>query len=144
MKGPVMSRTRLTLDQVRDLSMTALTANGADQENAAAVTHFVWSAERDSCHSHGLFRLPGYIAALKSGKVNGCARPKISDLAPAAIRVDGDNGYAPMALETGRDPLVARARETGIAAACPGGRRRASAPIPMRSGCRRSCCSRRR
>jgi len=96
--------------------MAALTANGADQENAEAVTHFMWAAERDSCHSHGLFRLPGYAASLKSGKVNGKSRPTVEDLAAATIRVNGDNGYAPMALKVGRDPLVKRARETGIAA----------------------------
>ena len=109
-------RTRLSLDDVRELSMNALITNGADQENAEAVTHFIWSAERDSCHSHGLFRLPGYIASLRSGKVNGRSRPTVEELAPAAIRVNGDNGYAPMALKVGRDPLAQRARETGIAA----------------------------
>jgi len=112
-----MSRTHLTLDQVHELSMQAFLANGADEENAAAVTHFMWAAERDSCHSHGLFRLPGYIASLKSGKVNGKSRPIVSDIAPAAIRVDGDNGFAPMALGVSRDPLIERTRETGIAAA---------------------------
>lgn len=109
-------RTRLSLDDVHALSMEALTANGADQENAEAVTHFMWAAERDSCHSHGLFRLPGYVASLKSGKVNGKSQPTTKDLAAASIRVDGDNGYAPMALKVGRQPLIDRARETGIAA----------------------------
>ena len=111
-----MSRTRLSLDDVHALSMAALTACGADKENAEAVTHFMWAAERDSCHSHGLFRLPGYAASLKSGKVNGKSRPTVEDLAPAAIRCNGDNGFAPMALKVGRDPLAERARETGIAA----------------------------
>ena len=96
--------------------MRALTASGADEENAKAVTHFMWAAERDSCHSHGLFRLPGYCASLRSGKVNGKARPTVEDLAPASIRVDGDNGFAPIGLEIGRMPLVDRARRTGIAA----------------------------
>jgi len=110
------ARTRLSLDNVHELSMRALTASGADEENAKAVTDVMWAAERDSCHSHGLFRLPGYCASLRSGKVNGKARPKVEDLAPAAIRVDGDNGFAPIGLETGRMPLVDRARQTGIAA----------------------------
>lgn len=110
------ARTRLTLDQVHELSMTALMSNGADTENAEAVTHFMWAAERDSCHSHGLFRLPGYIASLRSGKVNGKSRPTVHELAPAALRVDGDNGYAPMALQVGREPLAERARYAGIAA----------------------------
>lgn len=111
-----MSRTRLSLNDVRDLSMAALQASGADQQNAEAVTHFMWSAERDSCHSHGLFRLPGYCASLRSGKVNGRARPSVHDLAGAALGVNGDNGFAPLALDVGRGPLVERTRQTGIAA----------------------------
>ena len=111
-----MSRTRLSLDDVHALSMSALTASGADQQNAEAVTHFIWSAERDSCHSHGLFRLPGYCASLRSGKVNGRASPTVQELAGAALAVNGDNGFAPLALAVGRDPLVARTRQTGIAA----------------------------
>ncbi len=111
-----MSRTRLSLDEVYKLSFEALTANGADRENADAVTQFMWAAERDSCHSHGLFRLPGYVASLKSGKVNGNARPTVEKLAPAALRCDGDNGFAPIALHTSREPLAECARDAGIAA----------------------------
>lgn len=111
-----MSRTSLSLDEVYTLSFEALTANGADRENADAVTHFMWAAERDSCHSHGLFRLPGYVASLKSGKVNGHARPTIEHLTSAVLRCDGDNGFAPLALHTSREPLAERARDAGIAA----------------------------
>ena len=32
------------------------------------------------------------------------------------VKVDGCNGFAPLALEVGREPLIERARELGIAA----------------------------
>ncbi len=41
-----MSRTRLSLDDVRDLSMNVLTSSGADTENAEAVTHFMCAPRR--------------------------------------------------------------------------------------------------
>jgi delta1-piperideine-2-carboxylate reductase len=107
---------RLTLDAVRDLATRCLAAHGADEVNAAAIADTITRAERDGAHSHGLFRLPGYVAALDSGKVNGKARPRVEDLAPSVVRVHGDDGFAPLALATGRAPLAERARFQGLAA----------------------------
>ena len=78
-------------------------------------TETIMAAERDKSYSHGVFRLPGYVASLRSGKVNGKAKPKVSDMAPAAVKVDADNGFAPLALKVGRDPLAAKAKSQGIA-----------------------------
>jgi len=111
-----MQTVSMTLEEAHALAVSCLQRHGADAENARAVADNVTAAERDLCHSHGLFRIPGYVASLKSGKVNGKARPSASDLAPGVIRVDGDGGFAQLAFEAGRGPLVERARENGIAA----------------------------
>jgi delta1-piperideine-2-carboxylate reductase len=106
----------LTLAEAEALSLAALKAHGADEENARAVTDIMIRAERDRCASHGLFRLEGYCKSLKSGKVNGGARPRLSEVAPAVLRVDGDGGFAPLALETGLPALADKAKQQGIAA----------------------------
>ncbi|WP_193188821.1 Ldh family oxidoreductase [Nisaea sediminum] len=111
-----MQTVSMTLEEAHALAVSCLQRNGADAENARAVADIVTAAERDLCHSHGLFRIPGYVASLKSGKANGKARPAVSELAAGVVRVDGDDGFAPLALEAGRAPLVARARANGIAA----------------------------
>ncbi|MFN2099652.1 Ldh family oxidoreductase [Altererythrobacter sp. MF3-039] len=111
-----MTEVKLTLERVHTLVVDTLMRNGCDEENAAAVASVIAAAERDGCHSHGLMRLAGYAATLRSGKVNGNARPKVEQIAPAVVRVDGDGGFAPMALETGRQPLIDCARKNGIAA----------------------------
>ena len=111
-----MSTINLSLEQTRQLAVDALSANGCNDANANAIADTITSAERDLCHSHGLFRLPGYIASLKSGKVNGNSNPSVKQLAPAVLQTDGDDGYAPLALKTARDPLVERVKESGIAA----------------------------
>jgi delta1-piperideine-2-carboxylate reductase len=111
-----MSVTTMTELEVRQLVENCLMANGANRENAAAVGRTIAAAERDGCASHGLFRMPGYIASLRSGKVNGNAQPSVSRISPAVVRVDGDHGYAPLALEAGREALIEAARENGIAA----------------------------
>ena len=111
-----MTTTRISLAEARELTGRVLRANGCDDANADALTDTVMAAEGDKCLSHGMFRLPGYIASLRSGKVNGKAKPTVEELAPAAIRVNGDNGFAPLALVTGRDPLAEKAKSQGIAA----------------------------
>ncbi|MEM7207791.1 MAG: Ldh family oxidoreductase [Pseudomonadota bacterium] len=107
---------KMTLDQAHDLAVRALQSCSCDEENAHAVADTMIAAERDICKSHGLFRLPGYLASLKSGKVNGSARPTIERIAPAVVRADGHNGFAPLTLEQARGPLTECARDNGIAA----------------------------
>lgn len=111
-----MTDIHLTLDQAHALAKKCLLENGCDDDNAQAVTDRMVQAERDMCHSHGLFRLPWYVSGIKSGRVNGKARPSVEKLAPSVIKVDGDGGYAPLGQKIGHKPLADCARETGIAA----------------------------
>lgn len=104
-----------SLDDVRTLAFDCLSANGCNEDNAKAVAATILAAERDGCASHGLFRLPGYVAALKSGKVDGAAAPTVTRAAPGMVRVDAHGGFAPLALATGREPLIEATREQGVA-----------------------------
>ena len=106
----------LTLDEVRELSTSTLLALGASRENADAIADVITSAERDDCKSHGLFRLPGYCAGLKVGRIDGKSSPEVTELAPSVVQVDAKGGYAPLALQVGRAPLAEKARSQGIAA----------------------------
>ena len=54
-----MTATNMTEREVQALVEDCLTANGCDNENAAAVARTIAAAERDGCASHGLFRMPG-------------------------------------------------------------------------------------
>lgn len=111
-----MVETTLSIEQIRCLASDTLRAHGCDAENAGAVADVITKAEGDGCHSHGLMRLPGYVAALKSGKVNGKARPSVKKLAPAVVQINGHNCFAPLALQMGRPHLIEAARTCGIAA----------------------------
>ena len=111
-----MADVRLSLEDAHELAMSCLIANGCDNANATSVTATIMAAERDGCASHGLFRLPGYVSSLKSGKVDGKAAPRVEDLAPAVVHVDGAMGFAPLALDVGRAPLAQKAEQNGIAA----------------------------
>lgn len=111
-----MDKIRMTLEDCRALCIAVLEANGCDGANAAAIAATVTAAERDHAHSHGLFRMPGYVTGLRSGKVNGRAAPHAERLGPTVIRVHGDRGYTPIAHTTGLPLLAEAAREQGMAA----------------------------
>ncbi len=106
---------RLTLDEVHTLAMEIFAAHGLSDDQATAIADTVTAAERDECKSHGLFRVPGYMASVKSGKVTPDAVPQAHDLAPAVVQVDANNGFAPLALKVGCEPLAEKARSQGIA-----------------------------
>lgn len=111
-----MEEVRLTLDEIRDLCLHALRACGLSEENAQAVAEHMTACERDACQAHGIHRLPGYCASLRSGRVNPRSTPRVQELSDSVVRVDGDNGFWPRAVMAGRPLLIERARRHGIAA----------------------------
>ena len=110
-----MSTTSLSLDEIYNLAKKTLLFNGCDEENANILSDTIMRAERDGSLSHGLFRLPAYVASLKSKKVNGKARPEIKKISPSVLKVLGNNAFAPMVLKVGLPELIKLAKETGVA-----------------------------
>ena len=106
----------LTANQVRDLALSVLTAHGLASDQAASIADIVTRAEVDECRSHGLYRMAGYVAGLRSGRVNRAARPKVAKVRPGLLRVDADGGFAPPAAEQARADFIAATRSCGIAA----------------------------
>lgn len=110
-----MTTVELTVEEIYELAFSCLAHAGCDDANAEAAARTIGAAERDGAVSHGLFRLPGYLASLRSGKVNGKAVPLEEHLTPAAVRLDGDNGFAPLTIEYGTPLLVEAAERSGVA-----------------------------
>lgn len=107
---------RITPRELRRHVASYLVNAGCSQDSAQAVAGVIVAAEADGCKSHGVFRLPGYVTSLRSGKVNGHARPTSSRVSPALLAVDGDRGFAPPALLKFRSDFVEIVHAQGIAA----------------------------
>ena len=110
-----MPKTPLSLSQVHELVSRVLLRYGCNGDNAESIAVTITAAERDGSESHGLFRLPGYVASLRSGKVNGDAVPFLRKKTEAVLEVDANNGFAPNALRVGLPQLVIAAESIGIA-----------------------------
>lgn len=111
-----MATISCSLDEIYQLIRSVMLSNGCDEPNADALADIMTRAERDGSHSHGLFRVPGYVKALRSGKVNGKARPKVENVTPAIIRVNGHGCFAPIAQSVGLPALAKATKDIGIGA----------------------------
>ena len=110
-----MKTLSLTLDEIFELAKKTLLSNGCDEETATILADLIVKAERDGSLSHGLFRLPAYVSGLKSGKINGKARPEVKKISTSVIKVLGNNCLAPMVLNKSIPELVKAAKENGVA-----------------------------
>lgn len=89
--------------------------HGTSSDVAKVLAYNCASAQRDGSHSHGVFRIAGYLSSLASGWVNGQAVPKVEDAASGFVRVDAGGGFAQPALAAARSLLIEKARSAGIA-----------------------------
>ena len=106
----------LTLDEIEDLAYRALVAAGTADANARPLARATAATEADGIASHGLAYIPTYCEHVRCGKVDGQARPELSQPAPSVIQVDAATGFAHPAIALGFKTLVPTARESGVAA----------------------------
>lgn len=107
---------RLSLAEARELSLDVLLHAGLSQAQAEAVTDVIVAAQRDECHSHGLFRLLGCVHSIRIGRLNKHAAPVVADVAPCVVKVDADRGFSSLAYKRGIDAALQKARAYGMAA----------------------------
>ncbi|WP_122339834.1 Ldh family oxidoreductase [Pseudomonas caricapapayae] len=113
---PINQPTRtISCQEMTDLLRQIFLAHGTSPEVADVLAENCANAQRDGSHSHGIFRIPGYVSSLSSGWVDGKAVPLVEDVGAAFVRVDAANGFAQPALAAARSLLIDKARSAGIA-----------------------------
>lgn len=112
---PVTDTIHINCDTLRETLERIFLSNGCGNRVAHLLAHNCAGAERDGALSHGIFRVKGNLATLKSGWINGHATPKVEDIAPGFLRADGDNGFALLSLDAAREQLIAKTRTNGVA-----------------------------
>ncbi|WPP01518.1 Ldh family oxidoreductase [Pseudomonas sp. HR96] len=105
----------LAFNELVELLQQIFVRHGVAASVARCLAENCATAEQDGAHSHGVFRIPGYLSTLASGWVDGQASPRVEDVAAGFVRVDAAGGFAQPALAAARELLVAKAREAGIA-----------------------------
>lgn len=113
---PQDNRVRLSPRAARQLIFKALTGAGTSDANARYFTEAILDTELAGLEGHGFYWLQFYCEHVKSGKVNGRAKPRVTKHSPVSFSVDALNGVAHPAIEIGFSKIVPAATKYGIAA----------------------------
>jgi delta1-piperideine-2-carboxylate reductase len=108
------SRT-ITFTDLTELLRQIFLRHGTSAEVARVLADNCAGAERDGSHSHGIFRIKGYLSSLAAGWVDGQAQPQVEDVGAAFVRVDAKGGFAQPAMQAAKALVMEKARSAGIA-----------------------------
>jgi (2R)-3-sulfolactate dehydrogenase (NADP+) len=109
--------TRVLADELLALATNAVKRAGALPDTAVATARALIYADACGLSSHGVARLPMYLAQLRNGRVDPQARPSVVASRNAAVLVDAADGLAFPACALAVETIIARAREHGSAVA---------------------------
>ena len=97
-------------------AQSLLMAVGVPTNNAAVTARCIVASDRWGIGSHGLMRLPFYLARLQKGGINPAAELKIVTDLPSLVVFDGDDGLGHWQLEHAAEVASKRALINGVAA----------------------------
>jgi len=86
-------------------------------QDAERVADSLVAADRRGVHSHGVLRVPEYVAKLQHGGVDPLARPAIVKDNQAALVVDANNSMGQIAAHYAMTQAIQRARQVNVAIA---------------------------
>ena len=115
----------------------ALRACDLNEVDAAIVAGAMLEADLTGSDAHGIFRLPGYVKALKRGAMNPRANIRVLERGPATALIDGDQGMGHVVMTYAANLAVGSRRErasVGSARAAPITPVPARPTPPLRSG----------
>lgn len=105
----------MSLQQIEALAVELLCGQGFSRAQASAIAQTVTLAERDGCLSHGLFRIPFYVAARRNARADPRVEPTLTVTESSVVHVDAHGGFCPRALQVGLPALQEKTRQHGIA-----------------------------
>ena len=104
---------RLNHLRLKQFGKGLLLAAGLHESAALLVSDSLVESNLRGIDSHGLARLPHYLARIRAGSIETNPRINVQQLAPAASAVDGGNGLGQPVMWRATDEAVRLARQSG-------------------------------
>ncbi|XXH05663.1 hypothetical protein Hte_012098 [Hypoxylon texense] len=116
---PAASDAKLYVEaaEARKFVEAVLAGNGAPPATAAAVARCLVAADLRGVDTHGVHRLPSYVARVRAGVLDAAAAPAVARVTPVVAQVDARNGFGFLAAEAAMREACAMAREFGVGVA---------------------------
>ena len=100
---------RKSADELEQLVKEMLVAVEADEANAAVVAKHLVSANLSGVDTHGIWQLPGYIAAIQAGELVPAARPEIVRETSTSALVRGNWTFGQVVAKFAIEKAIAKA-----------------------------------
>ncbi|KAL2016345.1 hypothetical protein VTK56DRAFT_3857 [Thermocarpiscus australiensis] len=91
-----------------------LEASGVRKNNAQIVAQGLVQADLRGVESHGINRIPSYLARIRNGVLDPNAEPEVTQVTPVVGQVDGRNGFGFCAAHLGMETAISMAQTFGI------------------------------
>jgi LDH2 family malate/lactate/ureidoglycolate dehydrogenase len=91
-----------------------LVGNGVPRDNAVIVARCLVEADLRGVDTHGINRIPSYMARIRQGVLDPRASPTLHQVTPAVAQVDGHNGFGFLAAHKGMAAAIDMAKKIGI------------------------------
>ncbi len=111
-----MDTARIAPDALRQFGAGVLRTLGVPADDAALVSDSLVQADLWGHQSHGLLRLPWYVARLRSGAMTAVTDPAVLTDTGPLVSLDGRHGIGQVLADRARALAVQRAREHGVGA----------------------------
>ncbi|MCC7107287.1 MAG: Ldh family oxidoreductase [Chloroflexi bacterium] len=106
----------MPVERLTEIGRSIFLACGATEENAAGVMRSLVDANLTGHDSHGVIRIPSYVADIKSGRLKPRASPELSSDSGATATVDGGRTFGQVGARFTASTARDRARQFGLAA----------------------------
>jgi LDH2 family malate/lactate/ureidoglycolate dehydrogenase len=91
-----------------------LEANRVSPEHASTVADCLVAADLRGVDTHGVNRIPSYVARIRQGVLDPTAEPELKEITPVVAQVDGKNGFGFVAAKLGMAKAIDMAKIFGI------------------------------
>lgn len=110
-----MEERRFTRDQLVELATRLIKTSGMKEESAATIAKDLVAADMRGLYSHGVSRIPMYLKRIECNCVKANPDIKVEHVAPAVLRVNGDDGMGFLVAHKAVEEGMKLADKTGIA-----------------------------
>ncbi|KJY01134.1 malate/L-lactate dehydrogenase like protein [Zymoseptoria brevis] len=114
-EGPASSpKVYVAPEDARRYVEEVLKGNGVPSENASVVARCLVAADLRGVDTHGINRIPSYVARIRQGVLDAKAQPGLHQTTPVVAQVDGKNAFGFVAAHMGMTKAIEMAKVYGI------------------------------
>lgn len=105
---------RVKAGEARSFVEAVLVGNGVAEQNAKIVANCLVQADLRGVDTHGVNRIPSYMARIRQGVLDAKASPTLERITPVVAQVDGHNGFGFPAAHMAMASAIEMAQTFGI------------------------------